>query len=137
MNWGFKDELYSGINEIKRRHPSQNVSPVSGLQAIQSVVISLVQGSLCCPVDKSLGKKLCEDVVEPGDRCHVQGKTITGHPADHPGPLACAEKRLSERVYDWLVVSVFLSLVSGPLVLCQTTMKLFYSSSVLPSLQIY
>ena len=73
------------------------MSPVFGLQAVQSVVISVVQCSLCCPVDQSLGKKPSEEVVESGDECHVQGKTITGHPAHHPGPLACAEKCLLEK----------------------------------------
>lgn len=68
-----------------------------GLQTIQSVVIFVVQCSLCCPVDQSIGQKQCEHVVESGDSGHVQRKTITGHPANHPGPLACAEKCLSER----------------------------------------
>lgn len=62
------------------------------------MVIFVVQCCLCCPVHQGLGKKLCEDVVEPGDNCHVQGKTVTGHPAHHPGPFPCAEKCLSERV---------------------------------------
>lgn len=74
------------------------MSPVCGLQSIQSVVIFMVQCSLDCPVDQSLGKEQHKDVIEPGDSCHVQRKTIAGHSAKHPGPMTCAEKSLSERI---------------------------------------
>lgn len=119
MNWGFKEKSRSRINETNSeikmvyecwlwpgiirqrrtdRNPGQMMSPVSGPQAVQSVVVFLVQRSLCHPVDQIAGKKLHEDVVEPGDRGHVQWETIVGHPADHPGPLTSAEKRLSSNI---------------------------------------
>lgn len=93
--------LWPGIIKAEQNRQSSrsnDVQPVSGPQAVQSVVVFLVQRSLCHPVDQTAGKKLHEDAVQPGDRGHVQGETIVGHPADHPGPLTSAEKRLSSNI---------------------------------------
>lgn len=122
-----KQTLRNHEAERSQQHPGENVSPVTGLEAVQSVVIFVVQCSFCCPVDQGLGKKQCEDVVDPCDSCHVQRKTTGRHPANHPGPLSCAEKCLSERIRG----------LGGHC--CQEALetRLFNSFSVLPSLQIY
>lgn len=78
-------------------HNKKNVWPVSGLQAVQSVVVFVVQCSLCCPVDQSFREKHHKDAVEPGDSRHVQRKPTGGHPTNYPGPISCAEECLSER----------------------------------------
>lgn len=70
---------------------------MSGLQAVQSVVVFVVQCSLCCPVDQSFGQKPHKDAVEPGDSCHVQREPTGGHPTNYPGPISCAEECLLER----------------------------------------
>lgn len=64
------------------------------LQAVKSVVVSLVQRPLQKPVDQPLRKELHEDLFEPGDMRNIQGKTPVGHPADDPGPLPGAEECL-------------------------------------------
>jgi len=84
------------INTFRKGQKVENVSPVFGLQAVQSVVVSVVEASLHHPVDERLGKKPHEDVVESADMNHVQGKAVTGHPAQHPGALARAEKGLKK-----------------------------------------
>lgn len=61
-----------------------------GHQAVQSVVIFVVDGSFCHPVHQSLG----QDGGEPSNDSHVHRKTTAGGPASHPSPLACAEERL-------------------------------------------
>lgn len=70
---------------------------MTGLQAIQPVIISFIQSSFCCPVGQSSRKKTCDQLGEPADYYQVHRKSLAEHPADHPGPLTCAKKCLSDR----------------------------------------
>lgn len=83
--------------QLEKKNRGRCGSPVGGLQAIEPVVTVAIQTSLRCPVGHSSRKETQEESLEPIEDDQVHGDSSTKHPADHPGPLTCAEKRLSGR----------------------------------------
>lgn len=85
------------MDTVRKKNRGRCGSPVGGLQAIEPVVTVAIQTSLRCPVGHSSREETQEESLEPIEDDQVHGDSSTEHPANHPGPLTCAEKRLSGR----------------------------------------
>lgn len=67
------------------------------LQTVEPVVTVTIQTSLRCPVGYRSRKETQEESLEPIEDDQVYGDSSAEHPADYPGPFACAEKCLPGR----------------------------------------